>query len=183
MNLISDDELTNLLLQKSIKDWGETVNFVKNIPYGRNLNRHDLSLVLKENTGTCSSKHAFLLKVAQLNNIENVKLILGMYKMNHLNTPKIGNVLQDHHLDFIPEAHCYLMINKQRFDFTTQNSNINDLKKYIIQEIEIEPEQVNIFKVEYHQNFIKDWLEKSKIAKSFDEIWEIREKCIRNLHE
>lgn len=181
--LFSDDELTSLILQKNIRTWSEAVNFIKQLPYGRNSNRYDLSLVLKENRGTCSSKHAFLRKIAKLNHIDNVKLILGMYKMNHLNTPKIGNILQDHHLDFIPEAHCYLMINNEMFDVTTQNSDINNLKKYIIQEIEIEPEQVDIFKVEYHQSFIKDWLSNNKIDRSFDEIWDIREKCIRNLHE
>ncbi|SDL47450.1 hypothetical protein [Chryseobacterium taihuense] len=181
MNLISDDELTNLLVQKNIKNWSETIDFVKCLPYGRNSNRQDLSLMLKENRGTCSSKHAFLRKIATLNHIENVKLIVGMYKMNHLNTPKIGKVLQDHHLDFIPESHCYLMINNERLDVTTRNSDFNNLKKYIIQEIEIEPEQVDIFKVEYHQNFIKHWLINNKIDRNLDEIWNIREKCIKNL--
>jgi hypothetical protein len=44
---------------------------VKVIPYGRNLNRHDFSLVLSENKGTCSSKHAFLKDFADKNNIKN----------------------------------------------------------------------------------------------------------------
>ena len=48
---------------------------------------------MKENKGTCSSKHAFLKKVADWNNIKNVKLILGMYQMNELNTQKIGNTI------------------------------------------------------------------------------------------
>ena len=38
----------------------ELIVKVKNLPYGRNANRYDFSLVLSENKGTCSSKHAFL---------------------------------------------------------------------------------------------------------------------------
>lgn len=61
--------------------------------------------------------------------------------------------------------------------------SVFDQDDALVQEIEIEPEQVDIFKVEYHQSFIKDWLSNNKIDRSFDEIWDIREKCIRNLQE
>ncbi len=36
-----------------------------------------------------------------------------MYRMNETNTPKVGNVLAINKLDFIPEAHCYLNIEKK----------------------------------------------------------------------
>jgi hypothetical protein len=41
-------------------DFEALIEKVKNIPYGRNSNRTDFSLVISENKGTCSSKHAFL---------------------------------------------------------------------------------------------------------------------------
>ncbi|MCB9034588.1 MAG: hypothetical protein H6553_12180 [Chitinophagales bacterium] len=166
-----------------MKNWSELIEFTRNLPYGRNSNRENFSLVLKENKGTCSSKHSFLKKVADLNGFKNVKLILGMYKMNHLNTPKIRDLISRNGLKHIPEAHCYLKLNNQRIDITNSNSDIENLRNDIIDEMEIEPEQVNTFKVEYHKNYLQKWIEQENIKLSFDEIWLIREECIKQLEE
>ncbi|MBW4361731.1 hypothetical protein KZH69_14655 [Flavobacterium sp. NAS39] len=147
------------------------------MPYGRNANRDDLSLVLIENKGTCSSKHAFLKEVANQNKIPNVKLIIGIYKMNESNT-KIGKILTDNNIDFIPEAHCYLNISGERFDFTTRSSNFTKIKDDLLKEIEIEPYQVGEFKIKFHKNFIKKWLSDSNATITFEQLWAIREQCI-----
>lgn len=183
LNFSSKDDLTNLVNDKSINNWSELIELTKKLPFGRNSNREDFALVLKENKGTCSSKHSFLKKIANLNGFENVKLILGIYKMDHLNTPKIGNTISKNGLRYIPEAHCYLKLNNQRIDITNSNSNIENLRKDIVEEIEIEPEQVNSFKVEYHKNYLQKWLEQEGIELDFDEIWKIREGCIKKLEE
>ena len=159
-------------------NWQETINFVKQIPYGRNSNRTDFSLVLSENKGTCSSKHAYLKDFADKNAIPNVKLIIGIYKMSETNTPKIGTVLSKNNLDYIPEAHCYLKINSEIIDATSTTSDFEKIKNDILQEIEIKPYQVTDFKIEYHQNFIKNWILKHQIKHTFDQIWKIRETCI-----
>jgi hypothetical protein len=106
--LNSKDPISLQLRQKNIINWQDLTTKIKALPYGRNDNREDLEIVWKEQKGTCSSKHAFLKYVADLNSIPNVKLMLGIYKMNHVNTPKIGDVLIKKHLDYIPEALCYL---------------------------------------------------------------------------
>jgi hypothetical protein len=161
-------------------NWEETINFVKKIPYGRNSNREDFSLIISENKGTCSSKHAYLKDFANKNNIPNVQLIVGMYKMNHNNT-KIGTILLNYNLDYIPEAHCYLKIEGETVDVTSENANFEKIKNDLISEIEIEPFQVADFKVNYHQNFIRNWLIETKSNYTFDEIWKIRETCIERL--
>jgi hypothetical protein len=119
---LSKDNLTLQLKNLGINNWHELTKYIQNLPYGRNANRKDLSLILTEQKGTCSSKHAFLKKIADLNQLENIKLYIGIYKMNISNTPKIGNVLSenefDYKLDYIPEAHCYLKINGIEHDFT-----------------------------------------------------------------
>lgn len=153
---------------------------IKHIPYGRNSNRSDFSLVLTENKGTCSSKHAFLKDFANQNKIENVKLFIGIYKMNEQNT-KIGSILAENNIEYIPEAHCYLSIANQYVDVTSKDSNFEKLRKDILEEIEIEPFQVVNFKVNYHKEFIKKWLIKNDIKYTFDEIWKIREECITKL--
>ena len=53
-SLSSSDVLTQELNNSGIYSWEDVLIYVKNIPYGRNANREDLSLVLKENKGTCS---------------------------------------------------------------------------------------------------------------------------------
>ncbi|HKO77969.1 MAG TPA: hypothetical protein VJU52_12155 [Flavobacterium sp.] len=176
-SLSSSDILTQQLNNSGIFSWEELLIYVKNIPYGRNANREDLSLVLKENKGTCSSKHAFLKEVADQNKIPNIKLIIGIYKMNERNT-KIGTILSDNNIDFIPEAHCYLKINKVRVDCTTPKSDFTKIEKDILEEIEIEPYQVGEFKIDYHQSFIKKWLSNSNATITFDQLWTIREQCI-----
>jgi hypothetical protein len=176
--LKSDDALTRIANQAT---WNDLLNAIQQLPYGRNANRHEHSLVLTEQKGTCSSKHALVKQVADLNGVGQVKLILGMYKMNAENTPKINSVIQKAGLDYIPEAHCYLKINNLRIDITTPASRIDTLLVDILEEIEIQPEQVDTFKVAYHQEFMKCWLAKEQIAISFEEVWKIRERCIDQL--
>ena len=160
--------------------WEETVNFVKHIPYGRNSNRYDFSLVISENKGTCSSKHAYLKDFANKNAIPNVMLIIGIYKMTEHNTT-IGNLLSLNSLTYIPEAHCYLKINKTVIDATSSDSNFDLIKDVILEEIVIEPNQVGTYKIAYHQAFLKKWIVENNIPFTFDEIWDIREKCIEKL--
>ncbi|GHC65411.1 hypothetical protein [Ulvibacter litoralis] len=179
--LSSKDKLTELVKKNGIKTWNELTDFIKNLPYGRNKNRIDFELVISEKKGTCSSKHAILKRIADLNNIPNINLIVGIYRMNQYNTPKIGNELKDHSIEFIPEAHCYLKINGKRIDLTTRTSEFKKIEKDIIQEKEIKPEQVAEYKIEYHKDYIKHWLINEKMKFSFDQIWKIREKCIENL--
>ena len=181
--LESRDKLTELAKSKGINTWNELTEFIKYLPYGRNKNRTDFGLVLSELKGTCSSKHALLKSIADLNNVPNIELIIGIYRMTELNTPKIGTELTDNSIEFIPEAHCYLKINDNRIDLTSEQSEFKKIEKDIIQEKPIEPSQVADFKVDYHKKFLKDWLNETKLEFEFEQIWRIREKCIENLTE
>lgn len=179
--LVAGDELTQLIRENGIHNWSEFLDYIRALPYGRNANREDFSLVLKEGKGTCSSKHALLKKVALLNNIDNVKLMMGLYKMNHLNTPKVGNTILDNGLQYIPEVHCYLMLNQRRYDLTSSAASIHNLMDDILEETEIEPEQVNTFKVAYHKNFLQKWIAENTINLGFDRVWAVREQCIQQM--
>ena len=179
--LSSKDHLTSLLNQHNIDNWQSVLAHVKALPYGRHTNRNDFSLVLTEQKGTCSSKHAFLKHVADLNNIPNVQLILGMYKMGPINTPKIVSVLSKHNLHYIPEAHCYLKIDGERFDFTSIDADFNTIKNDVLLEKIIQPQDVITFKVNFHKAYIKDWIKDQNIPLSFEDVWNIREQCIIKL--
>lgn len=181
MILNSNDNLTIELVESGVVSWEDLTRTIQNFKYGRNSNRHDVDLVWRERKGTCSSKHAFLKKVADLNGFENVKLKLGFFKMSAVNTPKVATILKSYSLEFIPEAHCYLKINKERLDFTFPDSNKELIESTILKEEELEYSQVTIYKVNEHKHYIQEWLNDSNIDYSLDEIWEIREKCIKVL--
>jgi hypothetical protein len=183
IRLRSDDELTKLVTSRGIATWSELLDFVRQLPYGRNANRSDLSLVISEGQGTCSSKHALLKKLADLNRVNNVKLIMGLYRMHRQNTPGIGDALEGSGLNYIPEAHCYLLINNKRCDLTGPASDFGRLENDLISELEIAPEQVDTFKVIRHQEFLKQWLKNEELSLSFEELWKVREICIRKLGE
>jgi hypothetical protein len=179
--LNATDNTTQLIRSEGIDSWHELLEYIKNLPYGRNTDRTNLDLVLTERKGTCSSKHAFLKQVADLNHIPGIKLLMGIYKMNESNTHGIGNVLSNNQLDYIPEAHCYLSLNGKRIDLTHSTSDIQSLRKDIMEEMEIKPIQVGTFKIEYHQNFLRKWIEKINLQMSFSDLWSIREQCIQAL--
>jgi hypothetical protein len=140
-----------------------------------------LELVLSENRGTCSSKHAFIKAVAMENDVTDLKLIIGIYKMTETNTPKIGNEISKNHLAYLPEAHCYLKYGDKTIDITADNSDFDNIKTAILEEIEIEPYQIGQFKIDYHKAFIQKWIMQEKLSLTLAEIWAIREKCIENL--
>ena len=157
----------------------EAAHFVQNLDYKRNLDKNNMLVVLNDNFGTCSTKHALLKRLADENQKFDFQLILGIFEMNADNTPQIKEILEKHQLDYIPEAHNYLKWNHQILDFTSRTWRKENFESQLLKEIEIQPEQITDFKVKYHQNFLEDWLDQyPKIPYSIDEIWKIREDCI-----
>jgi len=171
-------------LENGIPDFVAASLFVKQLPYKRNSNKTDLLLPFSENCGTCSTKHALLKELANENSVNEVKLILGIYKMNNRNTPGIGDVLVQYKMDFLPEAHNYLRINDQILDCTFPNSSAENFESDLLTEIEIYPEQVGDFKINFHKNFLRQWLEENQFLNpDFEKLWSIREACIQQLSE
>ena len=183
MKLNSIDPITELVRSLGISTWEDLREYIAKIPYGRTSDRKKPELVLLENKGTCSSKHALLKLIADKNDIEAVELILGMYKMNADNTPGIGSVLQENGLDYIPEAHCYLKVNGKREDWTNLNTQIEKMAPDILEEITIQPNQIGAYKVTYHKNFLNEWRLEQNVSLPLEELWTIRETCIAKLSE
>ena len=173
----------SLLQAKDIRTWAALCKYVKEMPYGRIDNSKELEQVLKFDKGTCSTKHALIKSLAVSLNIKEVKLFLVLYKMDSTNTPGIGDVIKEAGLKFIPEAHCCLKVNGQMLDLTSKNSDIIRIEKDIIQVQEISPDDIGDFKVEYHKKYISHWVEQENVPYSADQIWELREICIKNLSD
>jgi len=179
IQLQANDPLTVDIVESGVVTWEDLVRCVKNFHYGRNANRSDVWLVWYERKGTCSSKHAFLKHVADLNNIPTIEFVLCIYKMTAENTPKVGKVLKEFNLEYLPEAHCYLLIDGQPIDVTTTVSNFSSIQPAILEEQIIQPEQVADYKVDFHKAYMKKWGNERKL--SFDYLWDVREKCITSL--
>jgi hypothetical protein len=104
--------------------------------------------------------------------------------MNANNTPKVKNTLAKNNLAYIPEAHNYLKHESVIFDFTKQDSSPADFINDLLYETEIQPDAINLTKIQIHKDFLTNWLrENSKINYTTDELWKIREQCIEDLSE
>lgn len=178
IQLTSNDPLTIDIVESGVVSWEDLIRCVKTFHYGRNTNRTDLSLVWNERKGSCSSKHAFLKMMADLNQISGVELMLCIYKMNAHNTEKVGEVLDEFNIDFLPEAHCYLRFENEAIDVTTMASSLQSIENDILEEQVIRPDQVVDFKVDYHKDFMRKWGEKYHPELAFEQLWVIREHCI-----
>src|SRR5690606_23950516 len=157
--------------------------YIQQLPYGRNSNRCNFNLVLKEHKGTCSTKHAVLAEIAKENNIPKIKLILGIYKMCEENTPGVGSVLSKWDLKYIPEAHCYLKIKNNIIDLTRNTISSISFSSSLLSEEEITPIKIGSYKVKKHQAYLKEWIMTEAIPYNFNDIWNIREACIANLKQ
>jgi len=169
---------SKLCINKGFNDFESISTYVKSLPYGRNSDSSNFKLILTENKGTCATKHAFLKELAIENNQTNIKLFIGVYKMNDNNTSGVKPVLSKYKLDYLPQAHTYLKINDVLYDFTRSVVSKTNFIDDLIFEEEITPKQVINYKRKLHQNYLKEWIKKEDIRYSFDEIWRIREETI-----
>jgi hypothetical protein len=100
--------------------------------------------------------------------------------MNATNTPQVAQKLAHYRLDYLPEAHCYLKHQGQIYDFTKTKSLRIDFDNDLLEAIEIEPQQVGQYKIDFHRTFLENWLKNNpQISFSKDALWLIREQCIK----
>lgn len=176
--IISDE-----FLNRNIRDFHAACKHISNLPYKRNSDKNNIQCVFNDLGGTCSTKHAVLRKLALENKHPEIRLILGIFKMDSEYTFKIKNTLQKFNLNYIPEAHNYLKIEDEYFDFTKPDSHYNQFKDKLLIEKEIEYNEITSVKVSFHKDFLMRWIAEENILYNLDEIWEIREECIKDLQQ
>jgi hypothetical protein len=174
--------ISEAFLRLNILDFSSSCNYVANLPYARNSNTADELIVLRENKGTCSTKHALLKRLLEEHEILDVKLMLGIFLLSAENTPKASEILNKSQVPFIPEAHCYLRLQNEIMDFTFPPEVKLHFEKSLLKEIVISPSEIGPIKAKLQFDFIKNWLPlQSNINKTPNEIWEIREEIINRL--
>ena len=164
-------------------DLRAAAEWVCQLPYGRNSDPNHPLIVLAEERGTCSTKHALLRRLALEQGLD-LALVLGIYEMTDSNTPGVGPVLRRYGLDSMLEAHCYLRTAERRIDVTRASCGRGEPLCFLHEE-EIEPKQITDYKTSVHKKFLQRWMAESRGASGFslDEIWAIREQCIASLAE
>ncbi|MBI3233728.1 MAG: hypothetical protein HYZ42_06750 [Bacteroidetes bacterium] len=181
-DLISTDEISKAFIQNKIFNFHQAIHYIKHLPYGRNTDKNDLTTIFTDGCGTCSTKHAILKQLADENQFNDQELVLAIVKMDANNTPEIAETLAKHQLSYIPEAHNYLKYQDTIFDFTKPQFIITKNSENILTEMVISPHQITDYKVAYHKEYISKWLANNNhITYTSEEIWSIREQCIKDL--
>lgn len=174
--------ISQLCLERGLNFLEDVIDHLKSLPYGRNSDKRDLAMVLVEGRGTCSARHALLVQLAHENGLQEIQLALCTYSMNSKVHPEIADVLQQHQIGAVPEARCFIKYRGGIYNLCGLRSPIHP---DIVSEIEIAPMQTATFKKRYHRNYIENWLQIERLDKrwSSEQIWNIREACIRAVEE
>jgi hypothetical protein len=175
------DPVSTEFISRNIGRFHHACDAVCSLPYGRNSDKNNLTGIFKENRGTCSSKHAILKSLADAHGFTEIRLIAGIFRMSGRTTPKVAATLEKYKLNYIPEAHCYLKFNDRIYDFTRPGSRPEDFAGELVEETELKPGQISEFKVSYHKQFLATWAMNINLSYSTEEIWAIREECIKAL--
>lgn len=175
-------KISALFLAKGIHTFEEACAFVRQLRYGRNSDKEDITTLFSDNCGTCSTKHALLKQLADEQQKTAFRLMLGIFRMNEQNAPRVGKTLYKYNLPYLPEAHNYLKYHNHVIDCTLPAEKALAFESELITEIEIKPTQITHFKVSYHKAFLQTWLlHRPELAFGLEDVWNIREECIEAL--
>lgn len=153
--------------------------WVRALPYARTTWPDDPIAVLREQRGTCSSKHQLLAAVAQACGHPEVVLTVGVYEMTEANTPGVGQVLAAAGLASVPEAHCYLTVDHERRDFAGLPRGTQSPFQALIEEHFLMTEGLAARKQRLHQEALARWAVRTGVSPI--SAWAVREACIAAL--
>ena len=179
--LESGGELARAFHDRGCRVFADAVAWAADLPYGRTSDRADYRLVLSEERGTCSTKHAVIAALGLELGLA-VQLYIGMYEMTEANTPGVGGVLAAHGLATLPEAHTFLRCGGRRLDITRPGVRATEAVTGYLDEVAIEPHHIGPFKVDYHRAYMGRWLVyHPEIDMTLAQLWAVREACIAAL--
>lgn len=95
-------------------------------------------------------------------------MTFGIYEVTAQNTPGVGAVLAAHGLAALPEAHCYLTVDGERFDVTRADADGAPIGRFLVVE-SIRPAQVTDYKTRRHRAFLDEWFDRPDHELTLDE--------------
>ncbi len=178
-DIASRSRVCDELRSRGWNDFRALCEHVRALPYGRVSNTADALSILREHTGTCSSKHRLLAEVARDCGHPEIELVVGIYEMSEANTPGVGAVLRAASCVSIPEAHCYLRVGPARWDFTGLSAGHESPFASLIEEHVVLPETLGTTKRSLHRLALERWAR--TVGCSPAAAWSLREACIAAL--
>ncbi|TND07688.1 MAG: hypothetical protein FD123_3007 [Bacteroidetes bacterium] len=182
--LQSESPVTKAFRAAGVRFLHAAFDHVHTLKYRRNSGKDDCRLVLKEQCGTCSTKHALLIELVQENKIPGFQLMQCMFRLSDETVPGVGKILEPFGLNYIPEIHNYIAYNGEMVDITSPA--LRPVPAELQQHIKaVAPVSITKAKMKDHQEHLKKWREKSPDAKALplETLWKIREACIVRLGE
>jgi hypothetical protein len=178
--ITSNELYSRLFKEHGVTSFKDACSWVQQLPYGRTKSREDFSELFTENKGTCSTKHGLLAGLAEENKQTDVELMMGIFLMNEETHAVLKRFFEDKPYTVIPEAHCFLRIHGERYDFTSKKSNLDLIIPKLVREQRIDPHQVGDWKVAIHKDYIQKWLKrKPNLNRDLETFWAEREVCIQ----
>ncbi|OLS14884.1 MAG: hypothetical protein RBG13Loki_1489 [Promethearchaeota archaeon CR_4] len=122
VKIVERGAISSKFIEIGIYELTQAIDYVHSVKYGYNSNYDDPLILFKENKGTCTSKHTTIARLAKELNIPLFKNV-GIYKMTEEIVTGTQEILNVHHIPYIPMIHCFLVYQQKRFDLTEGNLN------------------------------------------------------------
>jgi len=171
--------ISQLSLKLGLNTFREVCDHLLHLPYRRPFGKTSKA-VLDEGCGTCSSKHGVLKAIAVEQGLEEIELVLCLFRMTAKNTPAIKKVLAEGPLLRIPEAHTYIRWGDEKIDVTKPGLHILNMQSDVLKEQVISLEELSQ-KSEIHQEWMEQWLNINHPEVALTSAWQQREACITAL--
>lgn len=178
--LIQSCEIADNLLSKGVATLYQAIEYIHLLPYCRISDSTNYHLVLKEQRGTCTPKHALIAGLASSLHIP-LHLKAGIILMNANNAPKIAPVLKKYQLNEIIEAHTYLEYEHHQLDITFPEKTNFKMTFPLLKERNLTLHDLSEIKMAWHKEAMKEFLLTQHLPYDLDQIWEIREQCVQAL--
>lgn len=169
-------------LKKQLVNFHEAIDYVYQLKYAPPSEPFNFKLILEEEKGTCSTKHALLVALATELDLP-VQLGLGIYNLTPLRFPLIKDILKKFKIPYIPESHNFMIYNNKFLDITFPGACTLLLPTDIIQAEIILPEQITSYKAEMHKHYLNKWFKENAFSFTLEEFYEARRLCIDRFGE
>lgn len=178
--IVEGKEISNQFLKKKLTTFHTAINHVYTLQYTPPSEPFNFKLVLDEERGTCSTKHALLVSLAQELNLP-IQLGLGIYPLTPLMFPIIKDILKQYNIPYIPESHNFMVFNNQLLDITFPGACTLLSPNALIETETILPQQITTYKAEKHKQYLNKWFNENDFSFTPEVFYKARQLCIEAL--
>lgn len=175
-------KVSKQFLEKKLETFHNSINYVYQLKYVPPSEPFNFHLVLEEEKGTCSTKHALLVSLANELKLP-IQLGLGIYPITPLRFPMIKDILKKFSIPYIPESHNFMVINNTYLDITFPGACTILSPADILHEEIIVPEQITSYKANMHKEYLNKWFKENNFSFTLEDFYEARRLCIEKFGE